>query len=205
MHVLVLSGSRNRQGKTAEAINAILKGVKEGGATSETIFLTEKKLERCRQCNPDGWGICRSEGRCIIEDDFASIVEKVKAADAVVFANPVYFADLSESLRTFTDRFRRTRFTRRAPTPPGLPPGATTGGTPAIGYCYAGGSGNGTANCALNLERTLQTCGFDVVDMILARRQNLANKLPMLEMEGRWLATKPTSGPWPPPPPPPAK
>jgi NAD(P)H-dependent FMN reductase len=205
MQVLVLSGSRNKDGKTALAINAILKGVKAGGASFETIFLTEKNLERCRQCNADGWGICRSEGKCIIEDDFAAIVEKVRKADAVVFANPVYFADLSESMRTFLDRMRRIGFSRRRPAPPGMPPGSTTGGTPVIGYCYAGGSGNGTANCCLNLERVLQTCGFDVVDMILARRQNLDVKLPMLEMVGRWLATKPSSGTWPPPPPPAAK
>ena len=73
-------------------------------------------------------------------------------------------------------------------------------GTPAIGYCYAGGSGNGTASCCANLERILQTCGFDVVDMILARRQNLDVKVPMLESVGKWLVTKPTSGPPLPPP-----
>jgi hypothetical protein len=40
-------------------------------------------------------------------------------------------------------------------------------------------------------------CGFDVVDMVNVRRQNLDIKLPMLEATGRWLATKPTSGPMP--------
>ncbi len=201
MQILVLSGSRNRQGKTAEAINAMLKGVKKAGAKSEVIFLTEKKLEVCRQCNPDGWGICRSEHRCIIEDDFESIVEKVKAADLVVFTNPVYFADLAESMSTFLGRYRRIRFTAGGgPVVPGRPP--TTRGTPAITYCYAGGSGNGTSNCGANMERILQTCGFDVVDVILARRQNLEMKLPLLERVGEWLATKPTSGPWPPPAPP---
>jgi hypothetical protein len=69
------------------------------------------------------------------------------------------------------------------------------GGTPAIGICYAGGSGNGTVSCAFFLERILQTCGFDVVDMVPVRRQNIDNKLPMLEMTGKWLTTKPTSGP----------
>jgi hypothetical protein len=39
----------------------------------------------------------------------------------------------------------------------------------------------------------LLTCGFDVVDMIPLRRQNLEAKLPMLELTGAWLATKPTS------------
>lgn len=203
MQVLVLSGSRNRQGKTAQAINAILKGVDKAGGNSESIFLTELALEKCRQCNDDGWGDCRSKGQCIIEDDFASIVEKIETADVLVFATPVYYGDLSESMRGFLDRFRRTRFIRRPPagqSVPGLPPYG--GSTAAIGLCYAGGSGNGTISCCANLERILQTSGFDVVDMIPARRQNLEIKLPMLELVGEWLVTKPTSGPWPLPNPP---
>lgn len=194
--ILVLSGSRNRQGQTARAINAICKGVDAAGGSSEVLFLTELKLERCRQCEPDGWGICRREGRCIIEDDFPMITEKIKTADAMVFANPVYFGDICESLRAFLDRFRRTRFARMIrPAMPGMPPMPAGPGTPAVGYCYAGGSGNGTASCCANLERVLQTCGFDVVDMILARRQNLDVKMPVLESVGKWLVTKPTSGP----------
>jgi len=196
MQILILSGSRNREGQTARAIKAIQKGIGEGKGKSEAIFLTELKLERCRQCEADGWGLCRKEGRCTIEDDFAALVEKVKAADVVVFANPVYFGDLSESMRTFLDRYRRTRF-KPGPAPPaGF---GMSGGTPAIGICYAGGSGNGTVSCAFFLERILQTCGFDVVDMIQVRRQNIDIKVPMLEMTGKWLTTKPTSGPFLPP------
>jgi NAD(P)H-dependent FMN reductase len=197
MQILILSGSRNRKGQTARAIKAIRKGITEAKGKSEAIFLPELKLERCRQCEADGWGLCRKEGRCVIEDDFAAIAEKVKKADAVVFANPVYFGDLAESMRTFLDRFRRTRFIRPGAAPPG--PFPSSGGTPAIGLCYAGGSGNGTVSCAFFLERILQMCGFDVVDMIPARRQNLDIKLPMLEATGKWLTTKPTSGPFIPP------
>ena len=37
-------------------------------------------------------------------------------------------------------------------------------------------------------------CGFDVVDMIPVRRQNLEFKLPLLELTGQWLTSKPVSG-----------
>jgi multimeric flavodoxin WrbA len=194
MQILILSGSRNREGKTAGAIKTMQKGIAAAGGESEVIFLTEQKLERCRQCDPDGWGQCRREGSCIIEDDFPSIVKKIKAADVVVFANPVYFGDLSESMRGFLDRLRRTRFMR--PGPGGRPAGPfPRGGKPAVGLCYAGGSGNGTISCAASLERILQFSGFDVVDMIPLRRQNYEFKLPILEMTGKWLVTKPDSGP----------
>lgn len=192
MKVLILSGSRNREGQTARCIKAVQKGITAGEAESEVIFLIEHKVERCRMCEADGWGLCRRESRCIIEDDCPKIIEKVKAADALVFANPVYFSDLSESMRSFLDRFRRTLFKPGKAPPPGF---GTAGGTPAVGINYAGGSGNGTASASFNLERILQTCGLDVVDMINVRRQNIDAKIPQLEIVGKWLSTRPTSHP----------
>ena len=192
MQILILSGSINREGQTARAIQAITKGISEAGGQSETLFLPELSLERCRQCDPDGWGLCRHEGRCVIEDDFSSTTDKVKAADVVVFANPVYFGDLSDSMKCFLDRIRRVVFFKMISGGRGA---SSEFAKPVIGYCYAGGSGNGTSSCSANLERILQTCGFDVVDMINARRQNLDAKIPMLELTGRWLVTKPASGP----------
>jgi multimeric flavodoxin WrbA len=192
MKVIAISGSRNRQGKTAQIVNAVLKGVETGGGQSESIFLTECKLENCRQCNPEGWGICRTENRCIIEDDFASIVEKINTVEAVIFASPTYFADLSESMKTFLDRLRRVSF-RKTLQRPRLPGGfPATPGKPAIGICFAGGSGNGSVSALFNLERVLQTCGFESTDMISVRRQNLDIKLPMLEKAGEWLVNRPT-------------
>jgi multimeric flavodoxin WrbA len=184
MQVTVLSGSRNREGRTARAIEALCKGVEKADGRTETIFLLELNIERCRQCDADGWGDCRREGRCVIEDDFTSVVDKVKSSDVVVFANPVYFADLSEIMRSFLDRVRRTGFHRKE---------SSMKGIPAVGICLSGGGGGGAPACAANLDRILQMCGFDVVDMILLRRQNLEAKLPVLELTGEWLATRPTS------------
>ncbi len=189
MKVMMISGSRNPAGRTAQCANAIAKGLAEAGATSELVFLPAMKIERCRQCEADGWGICRREGRCIIDDDFAVLLEKMKAADAVVFANPVYFRDLSDSMRSFLDRVRRLKF---------MQPDRPMEGKPAVGVCLAGGSGNFAPSAGYILDTVLQMCGFDVVDMVNVRRQNLDIKLPMLEATGRWLATKPTSGPMPP-------
>jgi len=195
MPILIISGSRNPKGRTAELINAIGAGIARAGGQWESIFLPALEIERCRQCDSDGWGLCRREQRCIIEDDdFAGVLEKIKAVDLVVFATAVYFGDLSESLRAFLDRLRRTRF-RLGFRPSGNIPGPFNSdqGQPAVGLCYAGGSGNGTTSCCMNLERILQFCGFDVVDMIPARRQNLEAKLPVMELVGQWLAGVPSS------------
>ena len=100
-------------------------------------------------------------------------------------------------LKAFLDRFRRVRTTiPRGPLPANSPPPGPFNndiGQIAVGLCYAGGSGNGTTSCCMNLERTLQICGFDVVDMIPVRRQNLEAKIKIMELTGEWLATEPSS------------
>ena len=185
MQVLILSGSRNPEGRTARAVSAIAEGVVGAGSSTESIFLPELNLERCRQCDSDGWGLCRREGRCTIDDDFPYLVEKTKASDVTVFATPVYFGDLSESMRAFLGRLCRICFLR-----------AEAQGTPnvaAVGLCFAGGSGGGAPSCCVIMERVLQTCGFDVLDMIPLRRHNLEARLPILESIGTWLTTRPKS------------
>ena len=182
MKVVAISGSRNPEGRTARAANAFLEGTTVGADQRELIFLPELDIERCRQCDEDGWGICRKEGRCEIEDDFASLVDKIKGADVALFATPVYYADLTESMRAFLDRLRRTCMEQ--------PGRAGIDGKPAVGLCLAGGGGGGAPSCAFSLDKVLSRCGFDVVDMVLARRQNLDLKLEVLRASGRWLVAQ---------------
>ena len=179
MHVLIISGSRNPEGRTAGCAGAVARGLARAGATSEAVFLTACNLERCHQCDADGWGLCLREGRCIIEDDFASLVEKIVSADVVVFANPVYFSELSESMRAFLDRLRRISYRR---------PEQPLKGKPAFGVCMAGSGGGGAPFCCFSLERVLRTIGFSVVEVVPVRRQNIDGRLPMLETAGERLA-----------------
>ena len=158
MRVLVLLGSRNHDGQTAKAAPALMEGVANAGGQGELLFLPEMRIERCRQCGADGWGACLAEGACVMGDDLALLVEKMENIDAVVFATPVYFGDLSESMRALLDRLRRTcmhaagraRINRRI----------------AICVCVAGGGGGGAPNCAVGLEKILLACGFDVIDVV---------------------------------------
>ena len=186
MKVLAVVSSRNPEGRTASATDALLDGAAAAGGQGEKIFLTELQIERCRQCGESGWGICREEGRCVIEDDLGIVVDKLGDADAAVFATPVYFSDLSESMRAFLDRLRRTTMHAEGK--------KDIAGKPAVGICVAGGGGGGAPLCAGSLEKILDRCGFDVVDMIPARRQNLEMKKDVLKLVGKWLTTGPSSG-----------
>jgi len=181
MQAVVISGSRNPAGQTGRAIGAMVDGLAEGGCQVETFWLPSLRIERCRQCDDNGWGICRREGWCTIEDDFAALVGRIRRADVVVFATPVYWGDLSESLRAFLDRLRR--ITRHETGKEGIT------GRIASGICVAGGGGGGAYSCSSNLDSILRTCGFDVVDITPVRRQNLDAKLPQLRGSGMGLVT----------------
>lgn len=110
----------------------------------------------------------------------SSAVDRIKAADLVVFATPVYYGDLSESMRAFLDRLRRT--ITHAQDKSGVE------GQAAVGICVAGGGGGGAPECCVSLKKVLRTYGFDVVDMVPVRRQNLELKKEVLKLTGGWLA-----------------
>ena len=181
MNVLVVSGSRTSTGQTGQAVAAFCKGVADGGGSFELILLPTQSIERCRQCDDDGWGQCKREGSCVIDDDFGDIVDRMKAADALLFATPVYFFDLSESMRGFLDRLRRTSLHSDG--------GQGFEGKPAVGLCVAGGGGGGGPACIAQLEKLVSRCGFDLLDLIPVRRQNLQHKLEVLESTGRWFVS----------------
>jgi multimeric flavodoxin WrbA len=176
MNLLIVSGSRNPDGQTARAAEAF----RDGAGGGEIVFLPASGIERCRQCDENGWGICRSDGRCVIEDDFAALVDRIRQADVVAFATPVYFSDLSESIRAFLDRLRRTCCNQSTK--------QTIAGKTAVGICVAGGGGGGAPECCVSLNKVLGTCGFDVADMVPVRRQNLESKLAVLRLLGQSLA-----------------
>ncbi|MHB1001774.1 MAG: flavodoxin family protein [Armatimonadota bacterium] len=179
MRITAIIGSRNKDGQTAISTQALLDGASKQGATFETVFLTDSNMSRCRQCNEDGWGNCRHEGKCIIEDDFQNIVESIRKSDAVVFATPVYYGDLSESMRAFLERLRRTCISEAGR--------KGVGGTPAVGICLAGGSGGGATGCTHSLEMMMSHCGFEIADMIPVKRQNFTMKQKVLNTVGNWL------------------
>ena len=181
MHILTILGSWNPEGQTARAADALLKGAAAKDVTAEMVFLPTCRLERCRQCEDHGWGLCRTEGRCIIEDDFAGITDKLRKADLVVFANPVYFSGLSESLHAYLRRLGRIGWIHAAGR-------EGVEGKPVAGIAVAGGGGGGAPECVRRMRMIFGTCRFDVLDMIPARRQNLDLKCRVLDATGMWLA-----------------
>jgi len=177
MKVVAVQSSPNLDGLTSNLAQAVLRGVEAEGGETELIHLNELNVKRCIACE-NGWGECRTKGTCILEDDFESLRGKIASADALVFATPVYWHDLSESAKAFLDRLRRCETGRGF---------KTFDGRKAVGIASAGGSGRGAVRALYNLEDYLRRLGFDVFDLVPVTKFSKDHKLGMLEEAGRRL------------------
>lgn len=179
MRVVAIQSSPNLDGLTSSLAKAVLRGVEAEGGETELIHLNRLEMKPCIACE-NGWGICRREGVCILEDDFESLRWKINEADALVFATPVYWHDLSESAKIFLDRLRRCETFNDF---------KTFAGKKTIGIASAGGSGRGAVRALYNLEDYLRRLGFEIFDLVPVTRFSKDHKLEMLEKAGRRLVT----------------
>lgn len=177
MKCVAVQSSPNLEGLTSSLAQAALKGVEAEGGETELIHLNKLDMEPCIACD-DGWGKCREEGICILEDDFEFLRRKIAEADAFVFATPVYWHDLSESAKTFLDRLRRCE---------SFSGFKTFAGKKVVGIASAGGSGRGAVRALYNLEDYLRRLGFEIFDLVSVTRFSKDHKLEMLEKAGRRL------------------
>jgi len=183
--VIAIQSSPNLGGLTCQMVQAALEGAESEGAQVELVHLNEFSVESC-MAHDRGWGTCRTEGKCLIEDDFQALREKINNADALVFSTPVYFGDVSESAKRFLDRWRRCEtFNREA---------SALKEKPVIGIAAAGGSGRGVVTALRGLETYLRWLQFTVFDLVTATRVSKDHKVVMLEAAGRRIVTSAEKG-----------
>ncbi len=179
MAILVIWASPNTDGLTAAAKDQIMEGITAAGAEAEALHLNACAIERCRTCDR-GWGTCAGDGKCVIQDDFASVYQKLVAADGIVFVTPVYWHDLAECLKGFMDRLRRCE--------------ARTNHFLKDKQCLlvacAGGSGNGTVQCLMRFEDTLRHMQMVALDRLPVTRFSREYMLPALKGAGRAFALR---------------
>ena len=98
-NVVVISSSLRRGSNSDALAEEFARGARDAGNSVEKISLAGKKLEFCRGCLA-----CQELGKCVINDDANTVMEKVLAADVVVFATPIYYYEMSGQLKTLLDR-----------------------------------------------------------------------------------------------------
>ncbi|HEZ7986384.1 MAG TPA: flavodoxin family protein [Ruminococcus sp.] len=97
--VLIISTSMRANSNSEKLAAAFANGAKSVGNDVEIISLRNKKIEFCKGCL-----VCHKIGKCIIDDDANEINEKLCNAEIVVWATPIYFYEMSGSMKTMIDR-----------------------------------------------------------------------------------------------------
>ncbi|MFA6169692.1 MAG: flavodoxin family protein [Candidatus Margulisiibacteriota bacterium] len=97
--ILIISGSYKRNGNTATLIDWFREGAKEAEVVRAADL--KPKIIGCSSCRK-----CQSlkEFKCVINDDVSQLLQKMIAADVIVFATPLYFFTASAPIVMILDR-----------------------------------------------------------------------------------------------------
>jgi multimeric flavodoxin WrbA len=107
MKILVCNGSYRTNGNTARVLSLIEEQMRRQAdrvgekLDFETLNLGHMNIQMCRGCR-----ICFDQGEdhCPLKDDLLAIKAKMKAANAVIVASPVYVDDVSGTTKNWIDR-----------------------------------------------------------------------------------------------------
>ena len=98
-NVLIISTSL-RGGSNSELLaKECAKGAEEAGNRVELLSLKGKKIQYCIGCLS-----CIKTGKCVQKDDVPEIMEKLRRADVLVFATPIYYYEMCGQMKTLLDR-----------------------------------------------------------------------------------------------------
>ena len=102
MKVLAFNSSpRMEKGNTALILLPFLDGMREAGAEVELFYIKKLDINPCLGCF-SCW--LRTPGECVQKDDMQQIVPKMREADIVVYATPVYSHGMTGQLKNLIDR-----------------------------------------------------------------------------------------------------
>ncbi|WP_054743887.1 flavodoxin family protein [Cellulosilyticum ruminicola] len=97
--VLIISTSL-RGGSNSEILaKECERGTIEAELDVEYVSLKGKTIQYCIGCL-----VCQSKGACVLQDDVAEIMDKVKNAESIVFATPIYYYEMCGQMKTLLER-----------------------------------------------------------------------------------------------------
>ncbi len=102
MNVVAFNGSARLNGNTAILLTAVLEEIEREGIRTELIQLANESLQGCSACYR-----CfqQKNRRCSIEvDRINEYIGTMTASDGILLGSPVYFADVTSTMRAFIER-----------------------------------------------------------------------------------------------------
>jgi multimeric flavodoxin WrbA len=100
--ILVINGSpRGELGNTQVLVKEFLEGATEAGAENEIVCLKDKKIEHCVGCMDC---MMKTPGVCRHQDDMPDLMLRLREADLLVYATPLYVFSVPGLMKDFMDR-----------------------------------------------------------------------------------------------------
>ncbi|HJX03293.1 MAG TPA: flavodoxin family protein [Dehalococcoidia bacterium] len=99
MKVIAIVGSPRKNGNTEILSAHTLKAIAEEGLDTEIVRLAGLEIKPCTACMA-----CAKEGKCPIEDDFYPVYLKMKEADGIILASPVYYGSATALIKALMER-----------------------------------------------------------------------------------------------------
>ncbi len=97
--VLIITTSIRAKSNSDILAGKVAEGARDAGHEVEVISLKGKSLGFCKGCF-----VCQKTQKCVIKDDAVTIAEKVREAETLVFATPIYYYEMSGQMKTLLDR-----------------------------------------------------------------------------------------------------
>jgi len=97
--IIAFAASPRRGGNTDIILDKIIEGIRSAGADVEIYRTHDLNIQPCSGC-----GECAKRGRCIINDVFQDIFDRLISCDGIVFASPLYFMNVPARGKALIDR-----------------------------------------------------------------------------------------------------
>lgn len=99
LKVLIINGSPRVGGNTSVALREMETVFNEQDVETEIVQIGAEPVRGCASC-----GYCYEHDRCVFDDVVNTLAPKFEAADGLVVASPVYFANANATLVACLDR-----------------------------------------------------------------------------------------------------
>ncbi len=99
MKVVGFAGSPRKSGNTDVLLQQVLDSAAEAGADVDKFYINDMDFKGCQGCS-----YCREIEGCKLDDDMTGAYDAIRTADAIVFASPIYFFQMTGQMRLFLDR-----------------------------------------------------------------------------------------------------
>ena len=99
LKVVGISTSPRVKSNTDLLLLELLAGAEAAGGDVEYIALRDKTIAPCAECNA-----CYKTGLCRVQDDYHGVLQKMRAADRLIVATPIFFMTVCAQCKVLIDR-----------------------------------------------------------------------------------------------------